>query len=467
MNRKKTLIIVLTIIQAFFFLSCKEKSMDGKIIFTRISGRASLISTLPATASQLIAIAQDGSDLEVLTKDFFSAISPDISYDGYDMLFAGRHKSEDSWEIYEMNLKNRQVRKVTSLAEDCLYPSYLPTGEIVFSRLNENDSLKSSSALYTCKKDGSDLKRITFNPDSYSYSTVLKDGRILSLVSETPESINSTTAHQHLSTSYMVMKPDGTKSELFYNGGIPRGKAFETTAGTLVFIESSANDSVRNISSINYNDPLSTHNNLTAGLQGDFVAVFPLTSEKVLVSYNPSKSSQNGLYALDQKAKVVGKPIYASNEYTISDITFVTKHTRPRKLPSEVDASIKTGMLLCQNVNEWRLNYENHPQIAESIEVLGLNSSLGLVPVEKDGSFFLKVKADTPFKIRMLDSKGNVLEHNCNWIWLRPNERRGCVGCHEDPAEVPENKVPMAVKKQPAEIPVQVSGYHEKSLASE
>ena len=32
-----------------------------------------------------------------------------------------------------------------------------------------------------------------------------------------------------------------------------------------------------------------------------------------------------------------------------------------------------------------------------------------------------------------------------SWIWIRPGEKRSCIGCHEDPELAPENKVPDAL----------------------
>jgi len=36
---------------------------------------------------------------------------------------------------------------------------------------------------------------------------------------------------------------------------------------------------------------------------------------------------------------------------------------------------------------------------------------------------------------------------------LRPNERRGCVGCHQGNEMVPDNHQPLSVLKDPIEIP--------------
>jgi len=446
--------------------------MDGMIVFTQVSGKNNQVGdstgrdAINRVSTKIVAIDPNKPDgvLQVLTDDYFSAMSPEISYDGKSMLFAAQRKQNDPWQIYEMNLANRKIRQITTAKENCVDPAYLPDGKLVFSKLDKNDILKSGHSLYTCKTDGTDLQRITFNPDSYAYSNVLKDGRILT--------ISKQLYHEKGDPLFMIMRPDGTKSELFYKGykgSSLISKGFETASGKLVFIESSESNAFkRNITSINYNRPLHSRVNLTLGIKGDFRSVFPLSSGKLLVSYRPSESERYGLFEFDPDNKLLGKPLYNSKSYDVSEAVVVEKHERPKKLPSEVDMGVKTGLLICQDVNV--LDPESSPANADaaaSIEVMGINSSLGIVPVEKDGSFYLKVMADQPFKIRVLDEKGNVLCNSCSWIWLRPNERRGCVGCHEDNELVPENRVPLAVKNLPVNVPVHSIKVTEKKVSLE
>ena len=159
MNRKITTIYSLALIAGIFFSCCREKSMDGMIIFTRISAKApsspTAFNTTP-DGSTIIAVDSKGSQMEVLTKDFFSAASPRISFDGKCLLFTAKKNSETPWQIFEMNLENRKVRPVTSCSENCLHPAYLPGERIVFCRINKNDSLRSQSSLFSCNIDGSD-----------------------------------------------------------------------------------------------------------------------------------------------------------------------------------------------------------------------------------------------------------------------------------------------------------------------
>lgn len=55
---------------------------------------------------------------------------------------------------------------------------------------------------------------------------------------------------------------------------------------------------------------------------------------------------------------------------------------------------------------------------------------LGYAPIEPDGSFKLRVPADTPIALTVLDSQGRGIQTHLNWIQVRPGERRTCLGCH-------------------------------------
>ncbi len=64
---------------------------------------------------------------------------------------------------------------------------------------------------------------------------------------------------------------------------------------------------------------------------------------------------------------------------------------------------------------------------------------LGEAPVETDGSFHIDIPADLPVQLQILDGDGMALA-TCGWIWTKPREFRGCIGCHEDPELTPENR---------------------------
>jgi hypothetical protein len=477
MNRIRVLII-LSIISAFGFLaifisSCKKKSLEGMIIFTQVSGKLKDINlAMQQTAGQkiqarIVALSVDksGSEPDILTKGFYSARSPEISCDGTMMLFSAQQKQDDTWQIWEIDLRNLKSRQVTSLPEDCFDPAYVPNGRVIFSRQILKDNFKSGLTLVSCNPDGSDMRPVTFNPYSYSASTVLKDGRILAI----SRGLNSDKEE----AVFMILRPDGTKNELFHKGSggsYPGTRGWETTTGRIVFIESDKGKAdCGEVISISYNRPLHTYVNLSSGTEGNFNSVFPLKSGNFLVSYRKSESEKYSLYEFDPDNKTLGQVIYESKDFDIAEVVVVAEHERSRKLPSEVDMGVKTGLLLCQDVNFYDVNASGSTKLhgVTKIRVIGRDSTLGEIDVEKDGSFYLKVIADTPFQIQTIDDKGNVVGDPCSWIYLRPNERRGCIGCHEDNELVPENKVSLAVKQAPINIPVHISKVVEKKVSLE
>ena len=478
MNRIKATIIFSVIMAigfaGIFFSSCKGKSMDGMIIFTQVSGKGQDNNYVTGDFwryiphARIVALDPDkpGVSLKVLTEGFYSARSPEISYDGKSMLFAAQQKENDPWQIWGLNLRESKIRQVTSSAENCTDPVYLPGGRLIFSKLTANDSVKTGHTLFACNLDGSDLKQITFNPYTYFASTVLKDGRVLT--------ISRQLYPDQGDPILQILRPDGTKAEMFYKGiegSALHSRGWETMNGKIVFIESdNGRQDGGNVVTINYNRPLHSRINLTSEIKGSFHSVFPLKSGKLLVSYRPSDSDRYAIYEFDPENKVLGQAISINADYDGLEAVVVEKLDRPKKLPSEVDMGVKTGLLLCQDINIFDMQSAGNTssfQKAIRMEVIGVDSSMGIVRVEKDGSFYLKVIADTPFRIQTIDENGRVLHGPCGWIWLRPNERRGCIGCHEDPELVPDNRLSLSVKKPPVIIPVHISDVKEKEISLE
>lgn len=65
---------------------------------------------------------------------------------------------------------------------------------------------------------------------------------------------------------------------------------------------------------------------------------------------------------------------------------------------------------------------------------LGMQQILGYAPVEPDGSVLVKLPADVPFTIEVLDAMGRRLgPRHRNWLQLQAGETRECNGCHSHP----------------------------------
>jgi hypothetical protein len=270
------------------------------------------------------------------------------------------------------------------------------------------------------------------------------------------------------------MRPDGTKADIFYQSSkesIISGSAIETANGKIVFIESDRSSQKKGqVICISYNRPLHSRIILSSGTDGDFHYVSPALSGKLLVSYRKSETERYALYEFDPEKRTLGKAIYNNPESDVLEAIEARQHTRPKKLPSEVDMGVKTGLLMCQDINVTETKNrgirESIPR-ATRVEIVGIDSTLGIVDVAEDGSFYLKVIADKPFQLKTIDKNGKILHGPGSWLWLRPNERRGCVGCHQDPEMVPDNKVPLAVKSAPVNIPMHINKVVEKKVSLE
>jgi sugar lactone lactonase YvrE len=462
-------LFLLVICPVICFISC-SKSPEGKLIITLAPAGVYEVNTASGVnwryikGGQIALVDPDRpKSVRVLTKDFYSACSPDISPDVKRMLFAAQQNENDLWQIWEMELGSGKYRKITDFAGNCTDPVFVPMDKLVFTAdLTKGDSsIHTGYEMFVCKNDGSAQQQITFHPHATFATTILSDGRLLT----TSRQLYPSQDEQRL----MVIRPDGTKSDLFYKGllGTNIIARSREADGMLYLVESDSSRKTAVIS-IAYNRPLHSRKQLNSPATGDFCSVFPATDGKLLVTYRENASARYEVCMLNTNDGKIGNRIFGSEDYDVVDIIRVNKHNRPKNLPSEVDMGVKTGLLLCQDVNFTGIGIvDSDARKATQIEVLGLDSIMGIVRVEQDGSFYLKILADQPFRIRMLDDNHHVINSASPWLWLRPNERRGFVGLQQDYETAPLNQVSLAIKKDPVIIPMTISEIREKEVELE
>jgi hypothetical protein len=138
----------------------------------------------------------------------------------------------------------------------------------------------------------------------------------------------------------------------------------------------------------------------------------------------------------------------------------------PPILTSVVRPDRRTGTLLCLNAYQSRPGVlpELAPGMIHAVLVsravgdgatAGGDPSweiLGQAPVLADGSFFIEVPADVPLRLTLLGADGRALASLDSGIWVRGNENRGCIGCHEEPDLAPENRRPLAIASSPVAL---------------
>jgi hypothetical protein len=125
----------------------------------------------------------------------------------------------------------------------------------------------------------------------------------------------------------------------------------------------------------------------------------------------------------------------------------------PRPLPNQHPSGLHDwtyANLLCLNAYTSKYNFA--PGTIAAMKLYTTNEKgqaklLGNASVEPDGSFYVRVPADVPLQIELLDRQGKTLEREQGWWWMRKGEQRICVGCHAGPERAPENAVPAVLVK--------------------
>jgi hypothetical protein len=386
-----------------------------------------------------------------LTPEFFAVSDPQISFDGTKVLFAASKQRGAHWQIWEMKVDGSSKRQVTNCAADCLRPAYMARENIVYTRVEEKGG-RLAAEVRVAKLDGSEDYPITFGPGNFQVETVLKDGRILISADSplVPKGANSRALY--------ALRPDGSGLQSLrcdHRQEARRGDAAELADGTVVFVKSMGSSAVGELAMIRRG---ATHNSTLSPLAVKSWSPRPLSEEKLIVARqtaNPSSSrARFDLYAVDSSTGRTGGLIYKDGELSSVQAVPVASHAVPRWYWSTLNPEAKSGYFIC--LDAYHSADEPTGRITTPISKVraltldsgtGKEASLGEAPVESDGSFYIAVPPDKPVRFDLLDEEGRVIRSQQSWIWSRPGEERGCVGCHEDKAVAPENRWPLTLRR--------------------
>lgn len=424
--------------------------VQARVISARSAPPFGLLQRFPE-GSRLVRLTVDAKSDKAtnLTPDFFAASDPQISYDGAKVLFAGKKDRASSWQIWEMNVANLAKRQVTHCSADCVRPAYLPRDEIVYTLVDA-----SSSEIYVSRIDGSMSRPITFGPGDFVVETVLGEGRILVSASAP---LDSDAAARRTRELY-YLRPDGTGLSSFrcdHRPGVIRREATELDNGTVVFVKTStASQLGGELAAIRRG---ALHNSPTGAAADLYSSPRRWESERLIVSRAPRKSRASGdpkfgLYSFDLPSGRVGERLFTDPSLSSFDATPILSRTAPRWYFSTLNPDLRIGYFVCLNS---RISMDAPggrfgPQVAHvrvlSLDSSGAEHSLGEARVESDGSFYIAVPPDRPVRFELLNAGGKTIRAQRSWIWARSGEEHGCIGCHEDKAQAPDNEWPQALR---------------------
>jgi hypothetical protein len=385
---------------------------------------------------------------EPLVSGFAASADANMSFDGQTALFSGKRSPSDPWQIWEVVLKNRSVRRVISTATDAERPFYLPGGRMVWAqRTTAGFQLQTAEDGHPMAYQplnptaGPGMLPLTYTPANTFPADVLRDGRIL-FEAGFPLGEGAT-------PDLFLVYADGSGVEsVRCDHGRARWGGTQLVSGDVVFTHGAS--MARFTSAMAHEVPVE----LSRGMYGGSIA--ETASGAWLVSERAAAGTK---YAI--KMWMPGAALHtvlARNGEDLVEPVLVAPRAKPNRHPSglhpwdyanllALDARVSRDGPLKGILTSVRL---------EAQDKTGHAVAMGTAPVEQDGSFFVKVPGDRPIRFALLDFKGTVLRQERGWFWARGGEQRICVGCHAGPERASANRVPDVLMR--TTIPADLTG---------
>ncbi len=379
------------------------------------------------------------SNAEPLVKDFAATADANVSFDGKLVLFAGKKATGDPWQIWELTLQDRSVRRVITTASDAERPFYLPGGRMVWAERTANGFQLQSA------EDGHQLKYPELTPTAgpgmlpLSYSAVgafptdvLRDGRILF---EAGFPLTSGA----VSELYLVYA-DGSGVEAYRcDHGRARWGGRQLASGDIVFTHGA--------SLARFTSPLA-HEVAVAAPHAEYAGSIAETPSGTWLLSARMSSAAHYAIRLWKPGSPTLETVLAQSSENLVEPVLVAPRDIPKRHPSGLHSWSYANLLAL----DARLSRDGDLKAAAPVSVrletqdaAGHAVAMGTAPVEQDGSFFVQVPGDTPIRFALLDAKGAVLRKEHGWFWARGGEQRICVGCHTGPERAAENRVPTVL----------------------
>jgi hypothetical protein len=339
-----------------------------------------------------------GTEVRVFSEDASRRVAPSLamsadpalSPDAQFVLFSGKARVDQPWQIWEVSLAGGSPRQVTSGADDCIRPFYAAPGKFVYARkTSQGYQIEMGSLVGRVNP-----VRLTWLNGDFFPDFVMRDGRVLF---EAAFPFAPSTARD-LYTVYT----DGSGVETRRcEHGPDRHSASELASGDLIF---------------QTGDGLARFTSARAGQveiplpRGQYVGpVAETEGGEWLATYRASAQDAYWIcrfapQAKSQPIKVVGPNAFQPVPIRVS--------TPPPNHPSSLGNRVGAN-LLC--LNSYLSKSERIPKNSVTeVRVWSQNRhgsaiALGKAPVEADGCFYVQTPSEAPLRFELLDREGKTI----------------------------------------------------------
>ena len=400
-----------------------------------------------------------------------------------------------TWQVFELDIRNKSIRQV-SLSKHADISSfdacYLPNEKIIYASTAGFQGVPCIGGsgdianLHVMNRDGTGIRRLTFDQESNWSPYVTESGRIMF------QRWEYTDLSHFWSRILFTMNPDGTDQRahygsnswwpntLFHAKSVPGHPSVFTAvvsghhgaqrAGQLVLFDvaKGRNDADGVLQAIpGYGKPVKpiVTDYYFGGNWPKILHPYPLSRDLHLAAVKLNGSDRYGVYLIDSFDNLL--PLKRGAHHYLEPIP-LRKRKKPPVIPERIDLKAKDATVVLSDVylgpglagvprgavKKLRVfKYEFSPRGFGGHAHAGIQSGwdikviLGTVNVEKDGSAMFQVPCNTPIALQPLDDDGKALALMRSWMTAMPGEVLSCIGCHESQNDAPPNRIALASLK--------------------
>jgi len=430
------------------------------------------------------------------------ARDPVATPDARRIAFSYRATQDSYFRLTTMDVGGAGIRTLGDGPFHDLYPCPLPDGDLAFISTRCRARFlcwrPQAYVLFRMRPDGSEIRPLSYANLSEWAPSVTRDGRILWTRSEYVDK------GADFSHTLWTIRPDGTHPELAFGNtiiqpnGYANGREVPGTAEICCTLISHFGDLNGPIALVDTRKGRFTRDAITAltpevpwpGMWPDsecFRDPVPISRDLVLCAHAPRE--QFALYVIDRYGhrellhldRAIGSmsptPLRAlapSPRLPVAEAS--TDETWGVMAMADVYAGISPPVergrvaylrLACEVRSDlvqlpdgsYRRDHEPfmHWYAGPTDKVSGpygwpsyvAKASLGLVPVDPDGSAHFRVPAGKVVYFQALDADLNELQRMRSVVQMQPGEQRSCIGCHEDRRLAPAVARKTALRREP------------------